>query len=206
MRGRATLRWLGLAGAACATLWIAPCSSPAPPSSPAGRELGVSTGESASASAWRVVYGVLQHPRCVNCHPAGDAPLQGEDGKPHAQNVQRGRDGHGLYALRCETCHQTQNLAGPHLPPGAPGWHLPHPDMPLVFEGRSSHDLCRALHDPAQNGGRTGEQLLEHVEHDPLVLWGWDPGEGRASVATPHAEFVRAVRSWVDGGCDCPEP
>jgi hypothetical protein len=151
------------------------------------------------------VYSVLEHPRCVNCHPSGDAPLQGDDGRAHAQNVHRGPDGKGLYAQRCDACHQTENLAGAHLPPGAPRWHLPREDMPLVFEGRSSGELCRQLRDPAHNGGMTPEQLIAHVDRDPLVLWGWNPGEGRASVSTSHAEFVQAMRTWIDGGCGCPE-
>jgi hypothetical protein len=155
--------------------------------------------------AWSVVYGVLQHPRCLNCHPAGDVPLQGDDSLPHAQNVQRGPDGRGLWALRCDACHGAQNAPGPHLPPGAPNWHLPRPEMPLVFEGRDPGELCRQLLDPAQNGGRSPEQLLEHMAHDALVLWGWSPGEGRAPVSTPHAELVAALRRWIDGGCACPD-
>lgn len=157
-----------------------------------------------AAADWDVIYRVLQHPRCMNCHPAGDAPLQGDDSHPHAQNVQRGPDGHGLYAMRCETCHQTANVAGPHLPPGAPTWHLPEPKMPLVFQGRSSRDLCRQLKDPAQNGGRSPEQLLHHMTDDPLVGWGWAPGEGRVPVPIPRAQLVEALRSWIAGGCQCP--
>ncbi len=158
-----------------------------------------------SSAAWDVVYQVLQSPRCMNCHPAGDAPLQGDASLPHAQNVQRGPEGQGFFALRCSTCHQTSNLPGPHLPPGAPHWQLPQPSMPLVFEGKSSGDLCRQLKDPARNGRRSPEQLLEHMSADPLVLWGWNPGEGRAPVSIPHAAFASAARAWVAGGCDCPE-
>ncbi len=164
----------------------------------------IEKGTPASVAAWGVVYGVLQHPRCLNCHPAGEVPLQGDDSHAHAQNVRRGKDGQGLYAMRCDACHQVQNLPGAHLPPGAPGWHLPREDMALVFEGRSSGDLCRQLKDPSRNGGRTREQLFAHVDHDPLVLWGWSPGEGRAAVPTSHADLVRAMRAWIDGGCGCP--
>ena len=39
---------------------------------------------------------------------------------------------------------------------------------------------------------------------DPLVLWGWDPGPGRAPVSTSHEELVRALELWVAGGCGCP--
>ena len=156
-------------------------------------------------SSWEIVYSVLQHPRCANCHPPGDVPLQGDERLPHAQNVQRGPEGEGLFAMRCSACHQTANAPGAHLPPGAPHWKLPHPDMPLVFVGRTSAELCRQLANRRQNGNKTPEQLFEHMAKDPLVLWGWNPGEGRAPVSIPHAEFVAAVKAWIDGGCACPE-
>lgn len=158
----------------------------------------------AGIAAWSVVYDVLQHPRCLNCHPAGDAPLQGDDSHPHAQNVTRGPDGHGLYAMRCDACHQKQNLPGAHLPPGAPTWHLPHPKTPLVFEGNSRGELCEQMRDRSRNGGKSPEELFHHIAEDKLVLWGWDPGVGRTPVSTPHAEVVAAMRAWVDSGCACP--
>jgi hypothetical protein len=158
-----------------------------------------------ASSAWNTIYEVLQHPRCMNCHPSGDRPLVGDAPEVHPQNVQRGPEGRGLYAMRCDACHQTSNTPGAHVPPGAPHWQLPHPDMPLVFEGLSSGDLCRQMKDPKRNGNRTPEQILEHVASDPLVLWGWSPGEGRAPVPIPHDQLVTATRAWIEGGCDCPE-
>src|SRR5215472_19241611 len=68
---------------------------------------------------------VLRHPRCLNCHSSGDFPRQGDDGHAHAMNVRRGANGLGVTAEKCSTCHQDHNLAGPHMPPGAPGWRLP---------------------------------------------------------------------------------
>ena len=53
-----------------------------------------------SKKAFIKAYSVLMHPRCMNCHPAGDAPLQGDDSHVHAMNVKRGPDGKGLYALK----------------------------------------------------------------------------------------------------------
>lgn len=157
-----------------------------------------------SAAAFATVYSVLQHPRCLNCHPVGRAPLQGDEHRPHGQNVVGGPDGKGLYALRCVNCHLEHNSPGANLPPGAPGWHLPAADMPLVFEGRTPRELALQLADPAHNGKRSAQQLLEHVSHDPLVLWGWNPGEGRAAVSVPHAEFVAAMKTWIDGGMQAP--
>jgi hypothetical protein len=29
---------------------------------------------------------------------------------------------------------------------------------------------------PARNGNRTIAQIAEHIEHEPLVHWGWTPG------------------------------
>src|SRR4026208_1751619 len=65
--------------------------------------------EKESAEAFKEAYKVLRHPRCMNCHPSGDAPLQGDDSHIHAQNVTRGPDGKGLYAMKCSNCHQTAN-------------------------------------------------------------------------------------------------
>ena len=163
------------------------------------------TAKPAAGRAWDTVYAVLQHPRCLNCHPAGNAPLQGEDSHVHTQGILRGTDGEGLFGQRCSACHMTRNTPGDHMPPGAPRWQLPSTAEPLVFEGRDSGELCRQLRDPAHNGGRTPAQLLEHMANDPLVRWGWRPGEGRSPVSVPREVFVEAVRLWVEGGCDCPD-
>ena len=151
---------------------------------------------------------VLTHPRCVNCHPAGDRPRQGDLGRLHQPPVERGPDGHGLPGAQCATCHGKANPPdsyGAHQPPGVPtDWHLPRPGMTLVFVGRSPQALCEQLKDPARNGNLSLAALLKHVSSDPLVLWGWKPGFGRKPVAVPHAEFVAAFQRWVDAGAPCP--
>ena len=154
-----------------------------------------------------VVQRVLQHPRCQNCHIPGDAPLQFDEGRAHAQNVRRGPEGKGAPGLPCATCHATKNPPasyGEHMPPGAPNWHLPPPERKMVFIGLTAGDLCRVIKDPAKNGGRDMAALLKHVGEDKLVLWGWDPGLGRAPVDVPHADFVAAFRRWADAGAPCP--
>src|SRR5688572_20534008 len=67
---------------------------------------------------------VLKHPRCLNCHATGDFPRQGDDSRPHIQNVKRGSDGHGKFGQKCSACHQEHNVDGLNMPPGAPNWHL----------------------------------------------------------------------------------
>ena len=196
---------LALLAVQCSGTTTAPSPSPAAPAASTAAPAAPQPDPVAEAkAAWPTIYAVLQHPRCLNCHPSDRVPKQGDDRLPHAQNVQGGADGHGRFAMRCEACHREFNLLGPHLPPGAPGWHMPSSKLPLVFEGTSSAQLCRQLRDPARNGGLAPEQVLEHMR-TPLVLWGWDPGPGRAPVPIAHAEFLRAVRAWIDGGCGCPD-
>ena len=76
--------------------------------------------DAGARAAFLAAYPVFMHPRCMNCHPAGDVPLQGDDSHPHAQNVKRGPDGRGKYALKCANCHQQSNLPGENMPPGNP--------------------------------------------------------------------------------------
>lgn len=153
-------------------------------------------------AAYMVVYRVLQSPRCRNCHPAGDAPLHGDEGLPHSMNVSRKSVEAGL---QCTTCHRQKNGAVPHSPPGvSPEWKMPGRTHPMVFEGKSAHDLCEQLKDPSKNGGKSLPELAEHLGHDPLVLWGWAPGPGRTVPPVPHAEMARAAKAWIDAGAPCP--
>jgi cytochrome c5 len=159
----------------------------------------------ASAKAFLEVHKVFTSPRCQNCHPAGDAPLQGDDSHVHVQNVKRGKEGHGVTGMRCETCHQTTNLAGDHMPPGNPKWGLPSPEHKMVFVGRTPAELCRQLKDPKQTGGRSLQQLLEHVADDELVGWGWNPGDGRALPPLSRPDTVAQMKIWIDSGAACPQ-
>jgi hypothetical protein len=159
----------------------------------------------ASKAAFLKAYTVLMHPRCMNCHPSGDAPLQGDDSHIHAQNVLRGPDGKGKYALKCANCHQFANLPGLNMPPGNPNWHLPPPDMKMVFQGKTPRELARQLKDPAQNGHKTLADILHHVTEDKLVLGGWDPGDGRTKPPMSHDEFARAMREWIEKGAAEPD-
>lgn len=157
-----------------------------------------------SQRAFLQAYKVLMSPRCMNCHPAGDAPLQGDDSHIHTQNVKRGPDGKGLYALKCANCHQPQNTPGLHTPPGNPKWHLPPADMKMVFEGRTPRELAAQLKDPARNGHKTFAQLIDHVTNDTLVRSGWHPGEGRTLPPMSHDAFARAFKTWIDKGAFLP--
>jgi hypothetical protein len=173
-------------------------AAPVPPTPPS-REAGV--------AAFETVRSVLQHPRCQNCHPAGDAPLQGDDGHIHGQNVLRGPTGHGMIGEECTTCHGPSNPPsnyGLHVPPGvAKGWHMPAPELPLVFVGVTPAALCEKVKEPSKNGGKDKAALRLHLD-DPLVTWAWDPGFGRAPVPVPRAKFIEAWETWQNAGAPCP--
>jgi cytochrome c5 len=161
--------------------------------------------DAGARAAFRDVYKVLMSPRCMNCHPSGEAPLQGDDSHPHVQNVKRGEDGMGKHALKCANCHQDTNLPGDNMPPGNAIWQLPGKEIPLVFQGKTPRELADQLKDPKRNGGKTLEQLVEHVTSDKLVLWGWEPGDGRTKPPLSHDDFAKRFREWVDKGAASPE-
>src|SRR5215468_3838476 len=60
-------------------------------------------------AAFERVTTVLESPRCMNCHPRGDRPSQGDDRHIHLMNVQRGAGDRGLPAMTCSACHQEHN-------------------------------------------------------------------------------------------------
>jgi hypothetical protein len=157
-----------------------------------------------SVKAFMSVYKVLMSPRCMNCHPAGDVPLQGDDNHLHTMNVKRGVDGHGIYSMRCSNCHQPENDPGVHMPPGNPKWGLPPEKTRMVFQGRSPHQLALQLLDPKQNGGRTKAQLIDHMANDGLVGWAWHPGEGRTTPAMSRKAFAEQARIWITKGAYVP--
>lgn len=189
---------LALAVAGCAARSTSTATN-SPPTGPIGRDAGL--------AAFETVRSVLQHPRCQNCHPPGDAPLQGDDGHPHQQNVLRGPAGMGRVGEECSTCHGTANLPasyGLHVPPGASeGWRMPPPERRLVFVGMSSRSLCEQIQDPKRNGGMDRAALRAHLD-TPLVVWGWDPGNGRAPVPIARPVFLEAWATWASAGTPCP--
>jgi hypothetical protein len=169
--------------------------------------LNFETKEEISKAAFSEAYKVFMSPRCANCHPGGDVPTQYDAMTLHTQSIIRGNDGKGKYGMKCATCHQSENLEGEHLPPGvSSGWHMPPANMKMVFQGRTAKQLCEQFKDPKQNGGKkTLAEAMVHLEKDPLVLWGWSPGNGRTTPPLSHEEFMAKIHEWMDNGGVCPD-
>ena len=143
-------------------------------------------------------------PRCMNCHPAGDRPLQGDDSHLHIMNVKRGKDGKGIYALKCANCHQPENAPGLHTPPGNPKWQLPPANMKMVFQGRTANQLAMQIMDYNRNGHKDKKQLLEHAR-DTLVKAGWEMGEGRKPPPLSYDSFLVVWDTWINKGAYAPQ-
>lgn len=152
-----------------------------------------------SANAFMKVYTVLMSPRCMNCHPSGNVPLQGDDSHLHTMLPKRGEDGKGLFAMKCTNCHQPENTPGLHTPPGNPKWQLPPSDMKMVFEGKTPHQLAIQIMDYTKNGHKNKDQLLEHAR-DTLVKAGWSMGGGRKPPPMSYAAFLNVWDTWINKG------
>jgi hypothetical protein len=157
----------------------------------------------------RAIFGeigkLLTNPRCMNCHPAGDHPLQGNDQREHIPPVWRGETGH--LATNCAGCHTERNVtlheaASYQSIPGQPRWGVA--PLSMAWEGRSLGDICRQLKDVNLNGGRDLALLQEHVAKDDLVAWAWNPGEGREPAPGNQQLAGQLVQAWIDSGAECP--
>jgi hypothetical protein len=151
----------------------------------------------------RAIFGeaakVLMHPRCMNCHPATDRILQGNDKHPHQPVATR--------QTPCVTCHTDRNFtlqerASYRSIPGHPRWMAAPIEM--AWEGKSVGEICRQIKDPDRNGGRNLSLLHEHLAHDDLVAWGWQPGEGRDPAPGSQALLGELIQAWIDTGAQCP--
>jgi hypothetical protein len=144
---------------------------------------------------------VILHPRCMNCHPKGESPTQGDDMHLHVPPIVRGADGHGATALSCTACHQAANF-DPSNVPGNPMWHLAPASM--AWQGKSLGQICRQIKESKRNGGKTLAQIQEHMASDPLVGWGWAPGGKRLPAPGTQAQLGALMKAWVATGAACP--
>jgi hypothetical protein len=162
----------------------------------------ISDAAARSAALFTEAGKVLTSPRCVNCHPAGDRPLQGDARRLHQPPVERGSDGFGAVSMRCATCHQSANF-DPAGVPGHPHWHLAPSEM--AWQDKTPGEICAQIKDPARNGGRSLQQIVTHVTDDSLVGWAWAPGVGREPAPGTQKELGALIQAWLNTGAVCPK-
>lgn len=197
---------LGLAAIALPAAVVASSQSAAPVGlKPASAFATIADPAARSAAIFTEMGKVLTHPRCINCHPRTDSPLQGDDMRFHMPPVERGPGGMGIAGMECSTCHGPRNVTfadGKGSIPGHPLWHLAPASM--AWEGKSLREICEQLKDRKRNGGKTLAQIHEHNASDTLVGWGWNPGPGRTPAPGTQAEFGALTKAWIDSGAKCP--
>jgi len=195
--------WLLAAGYAKAQP-AADATSPATTLRPLSQFSTIADSKARSVALFVEAGKVIQYPRCLNCHPDGDRPRQGNGMQLHQPLVLRGKDGFGATAMRCSSCHGAQNFETTQFAsvPGNKNWHLA--PLEMAWQGRTLGAICSQLKDRSRNGGKTMAQLVEHMANDELVGWAWAPGRGRAPAPGTQKAFGELIRAWVDSGAHCP--
>ena len=84
--------------------------------------------------------------------------------------------------MTCNTCHgpanadvvdQAETLKSI---PGNPAWHLAPIEM--AWEGKSLGFICEQIKDPERNGGKTMDEIVEHMAHDCSSAGDGTPAQG----------------------------
>lgn len=161
--------------------------------------------------AWARVYEVASHPRCSNCHVGSDnrpmwsGPSYGKT-RPHGMNISAGESRIGAETIICSTCHSESEQGNPRAheaPRVGMSWRL----APVEAEwfGKSSEEVCSQLRDPERNGGRSFLELAEHLDHDLILHWAWDPGPEREPAPYDLQSHVDDVLTWGVAGMPCPQ-
>jgi hypothetical protein len=99
---------------------------------------------------------VIANPRCMNCHPAGDHPLQGDDHHIHQPVAFRRDANNGVPGLVCATCHSDRNFtlsvgeASYQSIPGHLRWALA--PLEMAWEGKTVDEMS-SFFPPANPSG-----------------------------------------------------
>lgn len=146
---------------------------------------------------------VIQSPRCLNCHPAGDRPTQTDRMRPHIPLVVRGEGGMGAAGgLACTTCHHENNFDAANVP-GNAKWSLA--PLEMAWQGKTLGQICAQIKDKERNGGKDMAALVHHMAEDELVGWGWKPGGNRTPAPGTQKQFGELIKAWADAGAACPK-
>ena len=186
-----------------ASVLTAEAVSNPPPGSLASVESfsSISDQEARSAAYFTELGKVLTYPRCLNCHPAGDRPRQGDMARLHQPPVERGRR-----RLRPSGAALSDLPSGSELREGA---RKPDLASRAARNGLGRQDAepdLRPDQGPRAERHRSLETLVEHIGEDHLVGWAWAPGPGRQSAPGTQKEAGALVAAWVQTGAACPKP
>ena len=144
-----------------------------------------------SAALFTELGKVLQHPRCVNCHPLGDRPRQGNAGRLHQPPVERGADGFGLPAMRCPICHQRANLPACRATPNGTSHRA-------RWAGKARHSARSARSSRIPNAMAAGAWMTSCIT---LAATRWSAGHGHRALAESRLqEHKSGPAPWPEPG------
>jgi len=146
---------------------------------------GISDQAERSRALFNEIAKVVTHPRCMNCHPAGNHPLQGDDRHEHLPPVPRGDAGLGVAGLNCATCHTERNFtlvgaATYKSIPGHPRWQLAPIEM--AWEGKS---VSQTASSSRIRRATAGARSRSCTSISPRTIWSRGAGR-RAKAASPR--------------------
>ncbi|CAN5448956.1 hypothetical protein BH10PSE12_BH10PSE12_24190 [soil metagenome] len=202
----AALAAMGLAAGLSAQSGVKPGGVTQSVAAPAGLKplsdfTGIADPKARSLALFTEVGKVIQHPRCLNCHPRTDTPTQTDFMRKHAPMVVRGDSNFGAAGLHCSTCHHDANFDTAGVP-GAPNWMLAPKEM--AWQGETLGNICRQIKDRKRNGDKDMPALIHHMAEDTLVGWGWHPGGNRSPAPGTQKQFGELFKAWADSGAYCP--
>ena len=94
-----------------------------------------------------------------------------------------------------------QAMSLPDLPPTPPVTALPLDGGELPITTKPLPEIPAELE---PQGYLTLAQIQDHMAHDALVGWAWQPGAGRAPAPGTQAELGALVQARIDTGAECP--
>ena len=132
---------LGLAAVALPAAVVASSQSAAPVGlKPVSAFATIADPAARSAAIFTEMGKVLTHPRCINCHPRTDSPLQGDDMRFHMPPVERGPGGMGIAGMECSTCHGPRNVTFAPM-----AWFFRNLKLEMLFFASVSRGRCPVI-------------------------------------------------------------
>ena len=122
----------------------------------------------------------------------------------HGMNINAGESRIGAETVLCSTCHALRDGLNdePHAPPQVSmNWQLP--PVEAEWFGKTSVEVCEQLRDENRNGGRSYLDIADHLDHDLILHWAWNPGGGREPAPYDLQAHVNDVLIWGVGGTPC---
>ena len=73
----------------------------------------------------------------------------------------------------------------------------------MAWEGKTLGEICAQIKDPARNGNRALDALIEHIGEDHMVA-GAGPRYGRQPAPGTQKQAGALVEAWVKTGAESP--